>query len=279
MSLLLGLVAACAWAFHDICVRGVSQKTRILPALLTVLVAGTLMLVPVTAVQGGFAEMTIKSYALAAASGVVFGLASLSLYGAFRIGPVRLVAPIIGAYPVVSVGWAAANGTSISAWQWIAVIVVVLGVALVATLSDSEETHGETMRAVVLSVIAGIGFAATFAASQAAVRYGAEMPVILIGRVFAAATIGLILILRRERWNIDRSVLYLLLAMALLDATALASVTSAATFPHPEFAAVASSLFGLLTVILAWLILKEPMSRAQWGAVVMVFCGIGYLGI
>ncbi|MDU9006012.1 DMT family transporter [Sedimentitalea todarodis] len=279
MSLLLGLIAACAWALHDICVRGVSQKTRILPALLTVLVAGTVMLLPVTAYQGGYAEMTDGSFALAAVSGVVFGLASLSLYGAFRIGPVRLVAPVIGAYPVVSVGWAAVSGASISVWQWLAVIVVVLGVALVAALSDSEETHGETMRAVMLSVIAGAGFAITFAASQAAVRHGAEMPVILSSRVFAAATIGAILILRREAWYFDRTVLLLLLAMACLDATALASVTSAGTFPHPEFASVASSLFGLLTVVLAWLILKEPMSRAQWGAVVMVFCGIGYLGI
>lgn len=279
MSLLLGLIAACAWALHDICVRGVSQKTRILPALLTVLVAGTVMLLPVAAFQGGFAEMTIRSYVLAAVSGVVFGLASLGLYGAFRIGPVRLVAPIIGAYPVVSVGWATMMGASISAWQWLAVIVVVLGVALVAVLSDSEETHGETLRAVVLSILAGVGYAATFATSQAAVRYGAEMPVILSGRIAAAATIGLVLILRRERWFLDRTVLYLLLAMALLDAMALASVTSAGTLPHPEFAAVASSLFGLLTVVLAWLILKEPMSRAQWGAVVMVFCGIGYLGL
>lgn len=279
MSLLLGLIAACAWALHDICVRGVGQKTRILPALLTVLVAGTVMLLPVAAYQGGFTEMTTESYALAAASGVVFGLASLSLYGAFRIGPVRLVAPVIGAYPVVSIGWAAVNGGSISAWQWLAVIVVVLGVALVAALSDSEEAHGDTMRAMVLSIIAGAGFAITFAASQTAVRYGAEMPVILSGRVSAAATIGLVLILRREAWHIDRTVLLLLLAMAFLDATALASVTSAGTFPHPEFAAVASSLFGLLTVVLAWLFLKEPMSRAQWGAVVMVFCGIGYLGV
>ena len=45
-----------------------------------------------------------------------------------------------------------------------------------------------------------------------------------------------------------------------------------------KYPAVAASLFGMLTVVLAWAILKEPMSRAQWGAVVLVFCGIGYLG-
>ncbi len=279
MSLLLGLIAACAWALHDICVRGVSQKTRILPALLTVLVAGTVMLLPVSVIQGGFVDMTARSYALAAMSGVVFGLASLSLYAAFQVGPVRLVAPIIGAYPVISVGWAAAHGAAISVWQWLAVFAVVLGVALVAALSDSEDTQGKTRQAVMLSVIAGSGFAITFAASQAAVRYGAELPVILSGRVFAAATIGLVLVLRRARWQIDRTVLSLLLAMAVLDTTALASVTSAASFPHPEFASVASSRFGLLTVVLAWLILKEPMTRAQWAAVLVVFCGIGYLGL
>ena len=279
MSLLLGLISACAWALHDICVRHVSQKTRILHALLTVLIVGTILMSPVAAYRGDWAAMTLSAYSLCALSGLAFSLASLSLYGAFAIGPVRLVAPIIGTYPVLSVGWSVIVGSPVTGLQWIAVLVVVVGVALVAALSDSAESHGQIMPAVILSLLAGGGFALTFAAGQAAARIGTELPVILSSRVVAAATIGIILIARKQRYRIDRTVLPLLAAMGLLDATALACVTAAGTLPHPEFAAVASSLFGMLTVVLAWAILKEPMSRAQWSAVVMVFCGIGYLGI
>lgn len=279
MSLLLGLIAACAWAVHDICVRTVSQRTSILPALLSVLIIGSVLLAPVAAFQGDWATMGPTALALCALSGLAFALASLSLYGAFAIGPVRLVAPIIGAYPVLSVGWGVLNGSPVTGLQWIAVLVVVIGVALVAVLSDRAESHGQTMRAVLLSLLAGAGFALTFAAGQAAVRIGSDLPVILTSRLFAATAIGGILVARHQAWRIDKGVWPFLAAMGLLDAAALACVTIAGTLPHPEFAAVAASLFGMLTVVLAWAILKESMSRAQWGAVALVFCGIGYLGL
>ena len=75
----------------------------------------------------------------------------------------------------------------------------------------------------------------------------------------------------------DRSILPLLCLLGLLDAGALGLVTAAGSLPHPEFAAVAASLFGMLTVILARVVLKEPMTMPQWCAVAVVFCGIGYL--
>lgn len=279
MSLLLGLLAAFAWAVHDICVRGVSQRAALLPTLLTVLVAGAVALVPLVMIDGSFSEMTPRALTLSGFSGLAFAAASLGLYGAFRIGPVRLVAPIIGAYPVASVGWAALSGAPVSPMHWAAVLVVVLGVALVAILSDGEEGQGNMPRAVLLSLLSGLGFALTFALGQAAVRAGAELPVTLVSRLVAAAVVAAGLLLTRQRWQVPRRVLPLLGLMGLLDAAALASVTAAGTLPHPEFAAVASSLFGMLTVVLAWAVLKEPMRPAQWAAVALVFCGIGYLGL
>ncbi|WP_146586618.1 DMT family transporter [Puniceibacterium confluentis] len=279
MSLVLGLLAALAWALHDICVRAVSQRAAILPSLLTVLVAGAIALVPLVALDGAWSAMTPPALALSGLSGLAFAAASLGLYGAFRIGPVRLVAPIIGAYPVVSVGWAALTGSPVSGLQWGALLVVMLGVALVAILSDSDRGNGNAGRAVLLALLSSGGFALTFAAGQAAVRAGAELPVTLFSRVVAASVVGAMMLLARQRWQVAPRTLPLLVLMGLLDASALASVMAAGTLPHPEFAAVAASLFGLLTVVLAWAVLKEPMRPAQWGAVVLVFCGIGYLGL
>ncbi|MCX8509028.1 MAG: EamA family transporter, partial [Rhodobacteraceae bacterium] len=70
-----------------------------------------------------------------------------------------------------------------------------------------------------------------------------------------------------------------LAVMGLCDATALGLVQSAGTLPRPEFAAVASSTFGMVTILLAWAFLKERMSTPQWGAVALVFAGIGYLAL
>jgi len=46
-----------------------------------------------------------------------------------------------------------------------------------------------------------------------------------------------------------------------------------------EFAAVAASTFGMITIILAWLFLKERMTPGQWFGVAICFFGIGYLAL
>ncbi len=278
MSLILGLYAAGAWAFHDLFVRQMTQKLAIVPMLFTVLLLGTVLLAPVAALGTGWAAMTLPAYGIAVGAGAAFAVASLCLYLAFSIGPVKLVAPIIGAYPVLSVGWAAVNGTAISGLQWGAVLGIVGGVALVATLSDASGGSDRKIRAIVFSILTGACFAATFATSQAAVRLGADLPVIFVARVTATVLIGVMLIVGRRPWTMSARIWGTLAVLGFLDASALALVTTAGSLPNPEFAAVASSLFGMLTVILARIFLNEPMTRPQWIAVVVVFGGIGLLG-
>lgn len=278
MSLIFGLCAALAWAIHDLCVRRISQNAPILPSLLTVLVIGAALVTPVAIWVGNWGAMTGHAYRLSAASGTTFGLASFALYGAFAIGPVRLVAPIIGAYPVLSLGWAVATGTPISALQWIAVLLIVAGVAVVAVVASDDTESGKTGHAILYSLIAGTGFAATFILAQGAVRQGADWPVILAARAAAIATIGITTMVLRQAWQPERRILPMLTVMGLLDAGALAFVTTAGRLPHPEFAAVTASMFGLLTVVLARVILKEPMTRLQWAATAGVFAGVAYLG-
>ncbi|MEP2030439.1 MAG: DMT family transporter [Paracoccaceae bacterium] len=278
MALLLGLCAAFSWAFHDLLVRQISQSTPILPMLFLVMLSGTAFLF-VPAVQSAtWIELTRQDAAVACFSGATFALASLSLYAAFSIGPVRLVAPIIGAYPVLSMAWAAINGAEISGLQWGAVLIVVMGIAMVAAFSTPTESVNGRNRAILYAALAGIGFAATFAASQAATGNGAEMPVIFVSRASATITVGILLIVLLRPPKVPRAILTRLVAMGFLDASALALVTLSGTLPHPQLAAVSASLFGMLTIILARIILREPMNGLQWMAAAIVFCGIGVLG-
>ena len=274
MSLLFGLAAALAWATHDICIRFVSSRIRILSALLTVLVVGLAASLPVALLWGDWGAMTPRAGALSAIAGLFFAMASIALYHAFSIGPVRLVSPIIAAYPALSV---AVRGFPVQPLQALAVFVIIVGVGLAAALSDDAGGGARKDRAIVYSLLSSVGFFGTFAFGQEAARSGAELPSILILRVAAVAAVAALLVARREARMPDRSILPLLCLLGLLDAGALGLVTAAGSLPHPEFAAVAASLFGMLTVILARVVLKEPMTMPQWCAVAVVFCGIGYL--
>ncbi|MFD0860205.1 EamA family transporter [Roseovarius aquimarinus] len=278
-SLAFGLVAALCWGIHDICVRYVSQRGGILPALTTVLAIGTIVMAPAAIFMGDWGAMSSKAMALSVASGLAFTLAYLGLYKAFEIGPVRLVAPIIGAYPVLSVGWAAMAGQEVGADQWLAVGAVIAGVAIVGMLTSESASQGNKRAAILWAVLGGASFAATFALGQAAAHAGSEGPAILVTRIVAVAlAVVMMLASGGIRWP-ARGALPLLGMMGVLDCIALGIVIAAASMARPEFASVAASTFGMITVILAWAILRERMTAGQWGGVLLTFSAIGYLAL
>ncbi|WP_298291920.1 DMT family transporter [uncultured Litoreibacter sp.] len=277
-SLTLGLIAALCWGFHDICVRYVSQRTGILPAFLTVLVVGCLLVVPLAVfAEGLWPKGNGVWWSLA--SGLMFGLAGSAHYKAFSIGPVRLVAPIIGAYPALSVGWAVLNGEPITLFQWLAVFMIIGGVGFVAASSDDEASAAPKLEAVIWSILAGTGFAITFALGHIATTWGAELATIAIARIAAMLVLIALALGLPGPVLPQRAQLPILAVMGVLDTVALGAVLIAGTRDNPEFAAVAASTFGLLTVLLAWLFLKEKMTLTQWGGVMIVFAAIGYLAL
>lgn len=286
-SLLFGLVAALAWGIHDLCVRFISQRAAILPTLLTVLIAGACITAPFVIIYGDWDKMNGTAYLLAMGAGLGFTIACFSLYKAFAIGPVRLVSPLIAAYPILSVAFASLSGKAVMLGEWLAVFIIIGGVGIVARNLSADEAEmsqsgGERRLAILWSISAGIAFGATFAIGQAAAATGAELPVIIITRITAIICVLAALIARHGiskpdlRFSRHQMLVYV---MGGLDALALGAVTVSGTMPNPEYAAVTSSIFGMVTVILAWLLLKEKMTPTQWGGVIIVFTGIAYLGL
>ena len=86
-----------------------------------------------------------------------------------------------------------------------------------------------------------------------------------------------ILIIRRRPVALHRAHLPLIAAMGGLDVLALTCVIAAGGTAHPEYASVASSVFGVITIILCWHFLRERMTGIQWAGVAMVFAAIGWL--
>lgn len=279
-ALTLGLIAAFAWGLHDILVRRVSQNTPLMASLLAVLVAGTLFQGLVMTVTGAFAAVSGAALSYAALSGVFFLIASLGLYGAFQRGPVRLVSPIIASYPVLSVGWAAFGGTAVSLLEWLAVLAIIAGVSIVAALSDdSDDEVPPKGRTILYAAIAAIGFAGTFAFGQLAAAMSHDLPVVMLTRVVAIVLLlGVIRAKSLPLWP-GRPALPVLCLMGVLDGIALICVLSAGGLPDAQYAAVASSVFGLLTIVMAWLFLKERMTLTQWGGCLLTFAAIGYLAL
>ena len=282
LALGFGLTAALLWAVHDLLARKLSQGARLLPMIAAVLASGAALLVPVAALAGGWGRMTGAAYGIAVVSGLAFALAIGALYRAFSLAPVRLVSPVIGAYPLVTFAIAMAQGRAVTAGDWAAAATIVGGIAVVALTAGEDGSGGRAGRpgvAMAWAALSAAAFAATFALGQAATRVGADLPVILTARLVALAAILAVMVARggvavpaRAQWPV-------LAMMGAFDAGALGLVTAAGVLAQAEYASVASSLFGVLTVLLAAWFLDERMRAVQALGVGLVFAGIGLLGL
>lgn len=277
-SLMLGLVAAILWGLHDFTIRRVSARADAAALYLIVLGIGIALLLPLALGSGGWETITPGLAGFSAVAGLIYALGVYALYRAFTIGPVRLVAPICGSYPVLSVGLAMAQGQSAGWPVWLALIAVLGGISVVAQ-GESDSAHGSRRAAISWSILAAFGFATSFAMLASAAKTGADMPVTLLARMAGFAGVLGWVTLQRIDIKPAFAIWPLLLLLGSLDVGGMIAVTVAGGFARPEFAAVASSCFGLVTILLAWRFLHEPLTRAQWLGVLAVFSGIITLGL
>lgn len=279
LALSFGLLAALVWAVHDLLVRRLSQGMEILPMLAVVLAAGSAGLALPALVLGGWDQLTARGLWFCGAAGIAYTVATVGLYKAFQIAPVRIVAPVLGAYPMFSLGAAMAQGKVVSVTEWLAVLGIVVGIAVVALTSKhtANAVRVPLAQALIWAFLGSVGFAATFALGQTAARQGAELLTILVTRLIALLGVAMLMIALRSDLRSVRPHFPLLGLMGLFDALALGLVMVAGDLPHPEYAAITSSLFGVFTIILAWRFLREAVLPLQWLGIAVVFAGIAGL--
>ena len=71
------------------------------------------------------------------------------------------------------------------------------------------------------------------------------------------------------------NVWWLIAGCGVLDTTAFVSTTIGLTAEQVSVVTVLSSLFGAVTVGLAWIFLREKLHRWQWMGIALIFAGIG----
>jgi drug/metabolite transporter (DMT)-like permease len=277
-SLFLGLTAALLWGMHDFILRRLGTRVDALPMLFVSLVSGIILLGTVTAIDGGFNILTTDTILMALAAGFFYALGCLALYRAFAIGPVRLVAPLCGSYPALSILFAIYGGNAVTVSVWASVAVIIAGIALVAR-GEKDSPSGKVGIAVLWSGCAALGFALTFAFAQTSAGQGDALAASSVTRFGAILVIGALLLARRAALGPAKSIWRTLVVMGAIDVTAMTLVALAGRFPNPEIAAITSSIFGLITILLAMVFLGEKVRPVQWLGVLAVFGGVVVLGM
>ena len=281
-SALLGLVAAVAWGLNDFLARFPSRAVGPIPTVLVVTAAGFIVLSVWLLLGEAAIGIVWPALWLPVLSGVCFTLGTLALYAALARGPISIVAPIAGSFPALAMIFAVAQGARPSLAQWLAIGAVTAGVAIVSRSGGHFEASGELqpgkLKGVLgLAFLASLCFAVSLASGQAAAPIFGEVETTWLARLFGLFAIGVLYLWRSPRAPLPMRWIPLLGLMGCLDVTALGIIVAAGILPDPAFATVVSSAFSAVTVILARVILKEPISPGQLGGMVLIFGGVGAL--
>lgn len=279
LSLLLGLLAALSWGIHDLLVRLLVKPAQLFNTLFTVLLFGSLLQLPISlwAMQSQWPSSTALAYT--GLSGLLYAIAGIALYKAFIIGPVRTVAPIIGAYPLLSVAYTWVAGTPLDTPQVLAVLLLLFAAAYVSSSSSDDSKAPQHKSAIAWSLLAALAFASSFSFGQQASEIANELSLLAANRLASLVVLVLIACALGVRISIAKTQRHWWFLMAFLDTLAHSAVISSGQLAYPVLASVGASLFGLVTITLAAIFLKEKLRVSQWLAVWIVFAAVAYLGV
>jgi len=287
-GILLGLSAALSWGAADFLARYSSRNIGAYRTLFFMQAAGFLSASVYIACRhesaAALARAAAEHAGLAVFLGAASGLSMLAFYSALEKGTLSLVAPIASSYPALTVLLAYASGERLTRLR-IAGIALTLGGVVLASMGHTPA--GEAVReaaggrgkldpGVWLAIASSAGFGVTYwALGFHAIPAWGGIDTVWIQRLSTLVWLGAATMpLGRSLALPVGSGWWLVGAVGVLDAGGFLLSNMGFQREQVGVVTVLGSLFGAVTLILAFAILGERLSRRQWVGVGMIFAGI-----
>jgi drug/metabolite transporter (DMT)-like permease len=271
-AIALALGASLCWGTGDFLGGLGARRLSALTVLAVSAFAGLLAVAVLVAVQGN-APPPVESIALAACAGLAGAVGLGALFRGMAVGAMAVVAPISSAAAVIPVVAGLVAGDRPSALQLAGMAVVLAGVTLVSREPGTVERR--LAAGVPLALLAALGFGLYFLLMDPASDDGALWAV-LVAR--SAATLAATAVALALRSGLPRAGdLPLLAAVGLFDASANAMLAVALTKGLVGLVAVLSSLYPVVTVLLARSVLGERVAPTQRTGVVLALGGVAVI--
>lgn len=274
-GVVLALAASTAWGLSDF-LGGLVSRGRPAVVVLTVSQAAALAPLTVVVLAAAGAPPPAGDLAPGLLGGLGTGLGVLALYRALAIGPMSVVAPLfsLGAVVPVLVGIAGGDRP-----QWPQAIGMVAAVAGCFLAARSPDGRGAVRRAgVAMALLAavglGLGLVGLDAAADASALWGLE-----VTRAVGLAAVGAVALAGRGPARLARELrpVWPLPAIGVIDVSANTCFAFASTLGLLSVVSVLSSIYPVVTVLLARVVLRERMSGLQGVGVAAAFGGIALL--
>jgi uncharacterized membrane protein len=280
ISALYGLASALSLGGADFMAR---FSARALGAPLTygfVLLVGALGSTIWILVSGSELVWSPLGCGFAVIHGVFVAMMCILLYLGLARGPIAVVAPIVAAHPALVLIVNVLIGVRPSPLQWAAMITILVGGIFITrtAVSEPESIKAERNRVTVLiAFAAAVAYAGIFLTAQVATPLIGALETMWIGRWTGLMLIALILLLQGVRPRIPAAWLPFVGLQAGLDSAGYVTLLAGANSAAPHITMIVASGFSVVTVLLARLVIHEPVSKTQWAAIGLIAAGTAVL--
>ena len=279
MVALLGILSALSFGVGDFLARFSSREVGFKNSLFWMLFVGAIFYLILFIFFGDDLKPNPIGLSNSFLSGILIMFGLLCLYRGLQIGPVSIVAAITASNPLIVFLIRYALGTEPTLLQWLSTLVVISGAILVSFSANSfQESLGLTKKqikeSVIISFMASITLALGLIFSQEATNTLEPLETVIYIRFFSLLGISSILLFTRSKITLTKKAVPILFFQGILETSGYFCLVSAYIFDKASIAVVISSGFGLVTIILARLILKEQISKLQSAGIFLTFLGV-----
>jgi drug/metabolite transporter (DMT)-like permease len=216
-----------------------------------------------------------EDLAFGAAAGAVNAIGLGLLYHGLATGRMGIVAPVAAVVAsIIPITWGLLTGERPGPVVIVGVVVAVVAVGLIARERE-EHAGANPTRSLVLAVLAGAGLGTSLIFYAQTGSDSGFWPV-LAGRVVAvvAAAVAIAAVARSERVRLATRPLRFAIVAGLCDVTATALLVVGVRNDLAVVVAPLAALAPGFTVVLAWLVLHEPISRVQVFGLALALVGL-----
>ena len=275
MGILLALASSAMWGTADFLAGELSRRRAALAVAGASQLVGLAFMLVALLLSGEYAAgVPLQDYVGWSILASLSGLSGLvAFYTALASGRMGVVSPIASLGVLVPLGVGLLRGESPSGLQNFGILIAVVGVVL----ASGPEVSGKVgLRPVLLALLAALMFG-SFAVFLAAGSQASAVLTLTAQRTTSAVVILALALIAGSIGGLQRRDLPQLTVIGVFDVGANLAFGIATTLGLLAVVAVLGSIYPVVTVILAWAVLRERLLPVQYVGVAATLVGVALI--
>jgi uncharacterized membrane protein len=270
VSLGLALGSSVVWGIADFSGGSLTRRLPVFAVTVVSQGAGFAALLVAVAVRG---EIGARSLALGLLAGVGGGTGLAAFYKALSLGTMSVVSPIAACSAAIPFAISLATGERPAAFA-VAGALLALGGAVLASAEERRSESPERARAVVLALACAVALGVFVYFLGLGSREGDALSTLVGARIGSLSVLVALAVGRRAPLVVPRSSLAAVAAVGVADVSANALFAYASGHGLLALVSVLGSLYPVVTLLLAHVLLGERLTRPQQLGVAVALAGV-----